>query len=648
MHKRIIAAFLLLGIFVISCKAAKSNHPSKYSVNEPIGVLDLRFLLNYDYNNTDSLKAVWDALHAVSTLQGVVNRDAPNFYIKYVVTNNKSIDDYWWDMYRQPGKWLNQRTVKQFGNIDEAFSYYKNKVNGLVVYDPQVAATSNLASSIAGIENLIAVRYDKNPGSIYSKLVRMGFVEKVRLLNNDGSSIFTGKGKIIGTKLNSTGSAKNDAYHWFIENYLKTGKCNTEFAGYYIDQYWMKNPKSAPSNHHTLTNHDYFVSKKGFFFDLSPWGDEPSTDDKTQKTGEDFNTLKIMLRTAYNQNGVKKFLHIGGFPSWAFKYTQHAGGKHADVPTEWEFTKLISAYNAFKDADAIGFGAMANASFWTHYPLKKNYPQTKATISSLKDSKLLSKNGKFEKSAKKYAIFYVGDYDASSWLYQNIPSIWDDPNRGKVPLMWAISPILERRAPMAMEYLRETATKNDFFVAADNGAGYLNPGMLQAPREISNLPDGVDAWTQHNKPYYKRWDLSITGFIIDGEAPPMNNKTLKGYSTFSGDGIVPIKYAQSGLKYGMPIITYMDHDVNIMNDNPIDAAMQTLKKINDKNIPFHWFRTILKTPTWHMEVYKHIKLQNPDVILPDASSFFLLYKQYLLQNPKAASGSIKNKNTLYK
>ena len=55
--------------------------------------------------------------------------------------------------------------------------------------------------------------------------------------------------------------------------------------------------------------------------------------------------------------------YIGGFPSWAFKYTQHAGGMHGDVATEWEFSKLIGAYNAFKDADAIGYGALANASF---------------------------------------------------------------------------------------------------------------------------------------------------------------------------------------------------------------------------------------------------------------------------------------------
>ena len=52
---------------------------------------------------------------------------------------------------------------------------------------------------------------------------------------------------------------------WFIEKYMKTGKCNTEFAAYYIDQYWKQKPFAAVRNHHTLSNHDFFVSKKAFF-----------------------------------------------------------------------------------------------------------------------------------------------------------------------------------------------------------------------------------------------------------------------------------------------------------------------------------------------------------------------------------------------
>ena len=95
----------------------------------------------------------------------------------------------------------------------------------MVVYDSKVASTSNIASSVAGIENLIAVRYDISPNSLYTRLVLQGpkLAVKCWLVNKDGSSLFTGKGKIAGTGQPSTGSLKIDPYVWFIEKYLKKG-----------------------------------------------------------------------------------------------------------------------------------------------------------------------------------------------------------------------------------------------------------------------------------------------------------------------------------------------------------------------------------------------------------------------------------------
>src|SRR5699024_4994793 len=118
---------------------------------------------------------------------------------------------------------------------------YAPYIEGVVVYDGNIASTSNVASSVAGIENLVAIRYDETPGSLYDRLVLHGPKLPVKrwLLNPDGTSMFTGKKgtKIPGTERYSTGSLKNDPYVWFIEKYMKTGKCNTEFAAYYIDQY---------------------------------------------------------------------------------------------------------------------------------------------------------------------------------------------------------------------------------------------------------------------------------------------------------------------------------------------------------------------------------------------------------------------------
>lgn len=603
---------------------------------DPIGIYDLGYTLEADFKVNQNAKLAWDHTHLVASLQGIVNKNRPNLYIHLIRNGEVDVDRYWWDKFHGKNNWLSNRDTILFKRIEDLIGYYKNQIKGAVVYDPLVASTSNVASAVAGADDLVAIRFDNHPNSLYSKIVLNGpkIPVKVWLVEPNGKSLFNGKGLIHETNRKSTNSPKNDAYIWYIENYFKKGKTNAAFGAYYIDQIWLDKPYLIGKNHHTLSNHDYFISKKAFFFDLSPWEDEPATDDLDQKKGTDLNTLKEFLLLAYQQNGNgKTFTHIGGFPPWAFKYTKHANGQHEDVPTEWEYSRIISAYNAFKDADAIGYGALANASFWQHYPLKEKYEQKWVSDEELKAKGFVDEKGKLIENGKDYYIFYVGDYDAASWLSQTTASIWDDPNRGKVPLMWSISPILDRRAPMAMEYRWESASENDYFAAADNGAGYLMPGMLQVPRPISNLPDATIQWANHNKPYYQKWGMSITGFIIDGEAPGLNKDGMEAYSKFSPNGIVPQKVPISMLFEGMPVLK-SDEDVN--QENPTEAADIIVNRIANRPIKFHWFRNILKTPTWYVQVVEEVKKKKPNAILLDGPTFFALYKKYLLENQSAA------------
>ena len=607
----------LLSLMVV-CAAANS-----------IDVYDLTYALRFDANNQEQVEAAWDHCHAVSTLQGIVNREGPRLYIRFVENHGMNIDDFWLDLNTKPGEWLEGRPRRTIPNIQTLIETYRSDFNGVVVYDPAVPATSNLASSIAGAEDLVAIRYDAAPDSLYSQLVLNGTKLPVvkRLINEDGSTLFTGKGTIPGTDIPSTGSAKSDAYLWLKRNYMDTGKLNCEYAGFYLDAYWLKNPRAAGPNHHTLTNHDFFVSKRAFFFDLGVWDDETPVDDPSQKLGEDLRTLKALMLSAYKHGAREKMLHIGGFTPWAFKYTDHgkAGGKHGGVPTEWEFSRIVSAYNAYVDADALGMGAMANASFWQHYPLEDEYPQHWVTHEELTRRGYLNPDGAINFAGRDFIIFYVGDYDSAAWLYQMAPRLWEDPARGEVPMMWSISPALERRAGMVMAHMRKTATPNDYFAAADNGAGYLNPGMLQAPRPVSGLSSGLDAWARHCKPLYQRWGMSITGFVIDGYAPGLDEAGLNCYESFSPNGIVPQKVPPFMLHHQMPVIR-ADHDVNEGDVNA--AADHILARVKNRDLPFHWFRNILKSPQWYAEVVKKLKEKDPSIELLDAPTFFELLRIY--------------------
>ena len=57
-------------------------------------------------------------------------------------------------------------------------------------------------------------------------------------------------------------------------------------------------------------------------------------------------------------------IHVGGFLPWDKKYTNvgPSGGKHDPVLGEWHYAEILSCYNAYMDADALGYSSMANAS----------------------------------------------------------------------------------------------------------------------------------------------------------------------------------------------------------------------------------------------------------------------------------------------
>lgn len=609
---------------------------------EPIAVYDLTYALKFDPANTQQVNMAWDHCHAVSTLQGIVNRKGPRLYLQFVENRGQNIDNYWFNQMSAPGEWLAGRKRVKIPNLHFLVQRYRKEINGVVLYDGKVPATSNLASTLAGVHDLIAVRYDPHPQSVFSLLVKQGPKLPVvkRLINQDGSSMFTGKGTIPGTDKASTGSAKNDAYLWLKAHYLDTGKVKATTAAHYIDYYWTTNPGLTRLNHHTLTNHDYFVSQKAWFFDLHVWDDEAPVDDPEQEPGTDLETLKAMLLSAYKHGGKENMIHVGGFTPWMWKYTSshQAGSKHHPVATEWKLVQTVGAYNGYIDADALEYGAMANASFFTHFPVKEEYPQDWVTRKDLIKRGYLTRDGKVNFKGRDFYLYYVGDFDAAAWVYQLLPSFWNDPNRGKIPLQWAVSPVLEKRAPMVLDYIRRTATKNDYFSAPDNGAGYVPPGMLQEPRGISGLPSGLDAWARHCKPYYERWGLSVTAFIIDGHAPGLNKQAYDCYTRFSPNGIVPQKCPPTMLYENMPVLR-ASYD---FPNSPKEAADIVRERIKVRTVPFHQFRGVLKGPSYYLEVTNRVKRTNPEYELLDAPTFFELLRIWMKNNPKAAAGEIES------
>jgi hypothetical protein len=77
---------------------------------------------------------------------------------------------------------------------------------------------------------------------------------------------------------------------------------------------------------------------------------------------------------------------------------------------------------------------------------------------------------------KIYVSVFISDGDNLQEDETLIPLKWSDPNRGKVPTAWTISPALVDIAPVIINYFQRTATPNDILVSGPSGMGYTYPG----------------------------------------------------------------------------------------------------------------------------------------------------------------------------
>ena len=530
-----------------------------------------------------------DTVRLVASLQGLINRDFHKNQVMLYFSYD-SADAFWLNQLTAGGGILQGYSKVTVDTLTEFLEIFKKQLVacGMILWDPAVPSTANVAATICGLDGYLPVKADARPAGLQARLAALGVKAKQSLTGK-----FKGKGIIPDTKLASSGSAKCDAYLWAMDKYLN--RCSVRYITYMPDgagcvetnDIYIKDADAKSAFGNSLFNHDYLIARQCFFFDLSPVDSEAPCDDLKQPVGADVKVLRQILKKQYERNK-GAFSQIIGFPPWWIKYTTHNGwGSLAATTVEWLFADIISQNNMAKEADAAQPCCMTNGSVYCQVPLK----------SSLKNTNRPAKITEKFNANTVYCIYFMGDYDSSAWLKKWVPVIWQDANKGKLPMMWPFNPNLSERVPNVFNYVYSHMDSKDYFTAGDSGAGYILPAALYkeyAPERT--MPNGDSAWIAYNKPFFQRFDLDIVGFIINGNYK-MNSAIMKMYNQFApvgsfhNDSSKPLSIAG-----GVPYI-HLKNGVGNPGDAGQAQGMYDYIKTTMKGYNFAGFRTICYTPT---------------------------------------------------
>lgn len=529
----------------------------------------------------------YDEALAVACFQGILNRDEPRLYV-LSATNGRP--RYWLDILSADDGWLAGRNRNALSGLDALRELVGNRVKGAVIWDPNVPATVNVATTIAGAKD----------GVVLSPEMADGYLSRWGLPILDDL-----RGRFDGSE---TRSAKNDAYRWAIREYLEKGLCSSKLFCLFEDAAQCR----ETGNIGYVVPRDWAMKHRAFVFDLSPWGDEVPRDDQQQPLGTDLATYRMMLEELLRQSAGQHMTELTGFfPFWKYSNVGGNPSKHEPVPTEWETVWLISPYNCYQNTISSD---CYNQSFHGQAPFT-NLAQRRPDVSK-----------KLE--AKAYVCILMADYDSATPLYDFLPNHWGDPGRGKIPLAWGINPNLIDTYPDLIAHFCKTATGNDFFTADASAAGYFNPNRVQ--------PQYIPLMLKHNSHYFRATGMSIAPMVLDWAEP--SDAVKDAFAAFAPHGFATIvmdlhgnggKVPKPHVWKGMPVTELINNTCNF--SSPKQTADAMYGAINDRGARapgFYFFRIVWTPPTKVIESVELLRTDHPELQIEvvDPYTFFALFR----------------------
>jgi hypothetical protein len=102
---------------------------------------------------------------------------------------------------------------------------------------------------------------------------------------------------------------------------------------------------------------------------------------------------------------------------------------------------------------------------------------------------------------KIYVAFILSDGDNLQYVEHLMRKLWNNSDRGKVPIGWTVSPAMVDAMPGALNYYHQSATDNDNLISGPSGYGYTYPNYwLQSASHVTTatLADFVAKTEEYN------------------------------------------------------------------------------------------------------------------------------------------------------
>ncbi|MFV0390903.1 MAG: PA14 domain-containing protein [Paludibacteraceae bacterium] len=153
---------------------------------------------------------------------------------------------------------------------------------------------------------------------------------------------------------------------------------------------------------------------------------------------------------------------------------------------------------------------------------------------------------------KIYVSFVLSDGDNLQYVEHLLRKLWNNPDRGSVPIGWTMSPAMVDAMPGALNYYHKSSTVNDNLISGPSGYGYTYPNYWTDLDALDNFAAKTEEYNvQAGFRVVTIWN-TITGGISRNTGTSFSNHapTLLGMTAQNTGGLLSIYNASIP---GMPL-----------------------------------------------------------------------------------------------